>query len=152
MNGADALCEEEGEALRRALAVAFADAARADRQTAAAFVSARRRWRAAAVLGDPLAWVDVVAVRGARRWLAGQERGWRPADPGADGSADPLAPLRPRARVAVVLHALRGRSLDDVATALDLSRTAAASLLQDAYRCLGVVDPDLADDAVPYAG
>jgi hypothetical protein len=152
MNGAGALCEEEGEALRRALTVAFADEAQAGRRAAAAFASLRRRWRAAALLGDPLGWVDVVAVRGARRWLAAQERRWRPADPGVGFPADPLAPLRPRARVAVVLHALRGRSLDDVATALDLSRAAAASLLQDAYRCLGVVDPDVADDAVPYAG
>jgi hypothetical protein len=151
MNGAGALCDEEGEALRRALAVAFADEALAARRTAAAFAAAGRHWRAVAFLPDPMVWVDVAAVRGARRRLTGRERRWHPAEPGSC-PVDPLASLRPRARVAVVLHALRDRSLDDVAAALDTSRVDVATMLQDAYRSLGVVDPDLADDAMPYAG
>lgn len=148
MNGPLALCEAEGDALRRALAVAFADDALAARRTAAAFARARRHWRAVAALSDPMAWIDATAVRGARRPLAVRERRWRP---GGDAGADLLAPLRPRARVAVVLHAVRARTLDDIAVALVTTRTEVQVLLRDAYRTLGVVDVDLADDVMPYA-
>jgi DNA-directed RNA polymerase specialized sigma24 family protein len=150
VNGAGALCEDQGEGLRRALAVAFADEALARRCTAAAFARAHRRWRAVASLPDPMAWVDVTAVRRARRRLAVRERRWRPVEPGP-GDDDLLAGLPPRARVAVVLHALRGRSLDDVADALATSPAAIKSIVRHAYGSLGVVDVELDDDAVPYA-
>jgi hypothetical protein len=146
MNGAEALCEREGEGLRRALAVAFADDVLAALCTAEAFARAHRRWRALAARPDPMAWVDVVAVQRARRALAAEERNWQPP---IDGDA--LARLRPRARVAVVLHSLRGRGLDEVAAALGTTTVDTSALLRDAYRDLGVVDADIGDETMPYA-
>ena len=143
-----ALCEVEGEALRRALTVAFGDETLASRSTAAAFAQARRRWRTVASLPDPMVWIDVTAVRHARRRLARLERrssAGRPRD-------DPLAALSPMARVAIVLHACRARSVDDVAEALATSPPVVETLLRDAYRTLGVVDAVIEEDAAPYAG
>ncbi len=151
MNGPLALCEANGEALRRALAVAFGDDALAARRTVAAFARARRQWRSVASFPDPMVWIDATAVHGARRWLARRERRWQPAEPGTADS-DPLISLRPRARVAVVLHAVRGRSVDDIATGLATTRADAEATLRQAYRHLGVIDVDLADDVMPYAG
>jgi DNA-directed RNA polymerase specialized sigma24 family protein len=148
VNGAGALCEHEGEALRRALTVAFADEDLAGRCTAAAFAGARRRWRAVSSLPDPMVWIDVAAVRRARRSWGRLER--RAALPTA--SDDPLAVLTPRPRVAVVLHAVRARSLDDIADGLARSRPEVETMLRDAYRALGVVDVVIDDDVVPYAG
>jgi DNA-directed RNA polymerase specialized sigma24 family protein len=147
VNGPVGLCAVEGEALRRALTVAFGDEALASRCTAAAFARARRRWRAVSSLPDPMVWIDVAAVRHARRRLARLERrsaAERPDD-------DPLAALSPRARVAVVLHAHRARSLDDIAEALAISRPEAEAVLRDSYRTLGVVDVVIEPDVVPYA-
>ena len=144
MNGAGALCEAEGEALRRALALAFGDEALAARCTAAAFVRARRRWRVVSAQPDPMAWVDVTAVRRGRRRLDQRE--------GHDASAgDVLVGLGARARVAVVLHAHRGRSVGEVADALGTSPADAEALLRDGYRTLGVVDVVIEDSAMPYA-
>jgi DNA-directed RNA polymerase specialized sigma24 family protein len=117
VKGAAALCQVEGEALRRALSVAFADEALATRCVTTGFAIAHRRWRAIASLPDPMA----------------------------------LRALPPRARVAVVLHILRGRSPDDIATALATSRPDVHTMLRDAYRSLGVIDVVLDDDVVPYA-
>jgi DNA-directed RNA polymerase specialized sigma24 family protein len=147
MNAAAALCEAQGEALRRALAVAFEDEALAARSTASAFAGAHRRWRTLASRPDPMAWVDVTAVRAARRRLAALERRWRPVDDEPAG----LSALPPRARVAVVLHSLRGRAPDDIAVALWTSRAEVGGLLRDAYRALGVIDVVIDDDEVPYA-
>jgi DNA-directed RNA polymerase specialized sigma24 family protein len=147
VNGPVGLCAVEGEALRRALTVAFGDEALASRCTAAAFARARRRWRAVSSLPDPMVWIDVAAVRHARRRLARLERRWaaeRPDD-------NPLAALSPRARVAVVLHAHRARSLDDIAEALAISRPEVEAVLRDSYRTLGVVDVVIEPDVVPYA-
>ena len=147
MNGPVALCEVEGEALRRALTVAFGDEALASRCTAAAFARARRRWRAVSSLPDPMVWIDVAAVRHARRRLARLERrsaAERPDD-------DPLAVLSTGARVAVVLHAHRARSLDDISEALSSSRPEVEALLRDSYRTLGVVDVVIEPDVAPYA-
>jgi DNA-directed RNA polymerase specialized sigma24 family protein len=143
-----ALCEAEGEALRRALTVAFGDEALASRCTAGAFARARRRWRAVSSLPDPVVWIDVTAVRHARRRLERLER----RSPAEQPGGDPLAALAPWARVAVVLHAHRARSVDDIADALATSPPEVETLLRDAYRTLGVVDVVIEDDAVPYAG
>jgi DNA-directed RNA polymerase specialized sigma24 family protein len=148
VNGPSALCDVEGEALRRALTVAFGDEALACRCTAAAFARARRRWRAVSSLRDPMVWIEVTAVRHARRALGRLER----RSPAERPGADPLAALPPRARVAVVLHAHRARSTDDIADALATSRPEIETLLRDSYRTLGVVDVVIEDDAVPYAG
>jgi hypothetical protein len=147
VKGAAALCQVEGEALRRALSVAFADEALATRCVTTGFAIAHRRWRAIASLPDPMAWVDVTTVRAARRRLGRLDRGWRPPD----GERAGLRALPPRARVAVVLHILRGRSPDDIATALATSRPDVHTMLRDAYRSLGVIDVVLDDDVVPYA-
>jgi DNA-directed RNA polymerase specialized sigma24 family protein len=144
-NGAEALCEREGEALRRALVVAFADDALAARATTTAFGRAARQWRAVATMPDPMTWVDGAAVRSARRALGAAERRWQ-------AGPDALDRLRPRARVAVVLHVLRRRDLDEAAAALGTDRAEVVDLLRAGYRELGVVDPDLDDDTVPYAG
>ena len=148
MSAPVALCEVEGEALRRALTVAFGDATLASRSTAAAFVRARRRWRTVSSLPDPMVWVDLTAVRSARRRLARLERRGAADSPGDD----PLAALSPRARVAVVLHAHRARSVDDIAEALATSPPEVEALLRDAYRTLGVVDVVIEEGAAPYAG
>jgi DNA-directed RNA polymerase specialized sigma24 family protein len=148
VDGPEALCAVEGEALRRALTVAFGDETLASRCTAAAFARARRRWRAVSSLPDPMVWIDVTAVRYAHRRLARLER--RPA---AERTIDdPLAALSSHARVAVVLHAHRGRSVDDIAEALATSRPEAETLLRDSYRSLGVGDVLIEEDTVPYAG
>src|SRR5262245_12378195 len=101
-----ALCAVEGEALRRALPVALGDETLATRCTAAAFARARRRWRAVSSLPDPMAWIDVTAVRLARRRVARLERRSPAERPGDDA----LAALPPRSRVAVVLHTHRTRA------------------------------------------
>jgi hypothetical protein len=148
MRPAGALCDREGEALRRALSVAFADDALAARCTAAAFARADRRWRAVVTLPDPMAWVDGVAVRRARRAIAKADRQWSAPEPTGGVLLDRLGPV---ARIAVVLHALRDRSLDDIADALGTSRRDVATMLRASYNELGVLDPDVDDDTVPYA-
>jgi DNA-directed RNA polymerase specialized sigma24 family protein len=148
VNAPVALCEVEGEALRRALTVAFGDETLAARSTAAAFARARRRWRAVSSLPDPMVWIDVTAVRDARRALARLERRSAAERPGDDA----LAALSPRARVAVVLHVHRARSVDEIAEAMAISPPEAEALLRDAYRTLGVVDVVIEEDAAPYAG
>jgi DNA-directed RNA polymerase specialized sigma24 family protein len=152
VNGASALCEDEGDALRRALTVAFADEPLAARCTAVAFARARRRWRALATQPDPMAWVDVTAVRAARRKLTRAERPRPPVEHLDEERGGPLAALSARARVAVVLHALRGRSPDEIADALATSTDEVDVLLREAYRSLGVIDVVIADDVAPYAG
>jgi hypothetical protein len=148
VNGLAALCEVEGEGLRRALTVAFGDAALASRCTAIAFARARRRWRAVSSLVDPMVWIETTAVRQARRRLVRLER--RAAAELPDD--DPLDALTPRARVAIVLHAHRMRATDDIAQALAISRPEVEAMLRDAYRTLGVVDVVIDEDGVPYAG
>ena len=148
MNGPAALCEREGEGLRRALTVAFGDEALASRCTAIAFARARRRWRAVSSLVDPMVWIDATAVRHARRRLLRLAR--RSAAELPDD--DPLAALTPWARVAIVLHAHRTRATADIAEALAISRPEVEVLLRDAYRILGVVDVVIDEDTVPYAG
>jgi len=144
VKGVAALCEAEGEALRRALAVAFGDEALATRCTATAFLRARRRWRVVSAEADPTAWIDATAVRRARRRLDRLQRD-------APAAGDVLAGLGTRARVAVVLHAHRGRSVEEVAGALATSRTDVEALLRDAYCTLGVVDVVIEDAELPYA-
>jgi DNA-directed RNA polymerase specialized sigma24 family protein len=145
MNGAEALCRAEGEALRRALTVAFGDPVLARRATVAAFAAADRRWRAVATYPEPMAWVDATAVRHVHRTLVAADRRWLRAEA---GGVEGLAPV---ARTAVVLHALRGRTVDDVAEALDRPRAGVLALLRDAYAELGVVDAGLEEVADPYA-
>jgi DNA-directed RNA polymerase specialized sigma24 family protein len=145
VNDAEALCHAEGDGLRRALAVAFGDPALARRATVAAFAAADRRWRVVATFAEPMAWIDVAAVRHARRALARSERRRRPSD---GGGVDGLAPV---ARTAVVLRALRGRSIDDIAAALDRPPDAVVATLREAYASLGVADPGLEEADGPYA-
>jgi DNA-directed RNA polymerase specialized sigma24 family protein len=143
--GAESLCHAEADGLRRALTVAFGDAALARRATVAAFAAADRRWRAVSTIAEPMAWIDVAAVRDARRALLRSERRWRPSD---RGGVDGLAPLT---RTAVVLRALRGRSVDDIAAALGRPSDAVVVALREAYASLGVLDAGLEEAAGPYA-
>ncbi len=146
MHDAEALCHAEGDGLRRALTVAFGDPALARRATVAAFAAADRRWRVVATFAEPMAWIDVAAVRHARRALARSERLRRPAEGG--GGVDGLAPV---VRTAVVLRALRGRSIDDIAAALDRPPDAVVATLREAYASLGVADAGLDEADGPYA-
>jgi RNA polymerase sigma-70 factor (ECF subfamily) len=140
--------DDEYDGVRRSLAVAFGDAARAEELAQDAFTRALASWRRVSRMERPAGWVYVVALRAGRRAGRGREApdAARAGEPMGDPAEavtsslalrDAIARLPERQRVALVLRYLADLPLADVADAMGCAVGTVKSTLHAALARLG---------------
>ena len=132
--------------IRRALTLAFGDAALAEDAAQEAFARAYRRWARVSAMDDPSAWVYVVAVNVARRASRQpppRSIGERTGAADVAGSVTTsitaitlLSHLTPRQRTAVVLRYLADLRYADIGRAMGCAETTARATVHQALRRL----------------
>ena len=151
MDDFDRFFDEHYGEVRRSVALAIGDAARAEDLTQEAFARAFRKWATVAKLDRPVAWVYVVALNAERsRWRrergdVGEVRLSELAAPDVAGGVlqkivlrDALDRLPPRQRAAVVLRYLADLTVADIAAAMGCAEGTVKATLHHALRNLRV--------------